>query len=311
MDSTLTVQDIEDEIGDLVPAGMTTLQAVNQVGNRLVYSGKYKGSMVATVFPVVQNFITLPPRYLSVLAGTFDQFPVPTLSNWFSYMEIGPCDLDIATQWGGRIQDVQDGFATQFPIVQPGSVRLYSTASDNGAVVRIYGEQEETEQPVVDPNGVEGENMTLAAPFQQSLYHYSDLTGVQKPATKGPIYVRILPMGGGAEYEIGQWQSWETRPSYRRYTIGPSVKTVRVLCQRRFIKAVAMTDWVWPGNLAAYQFGLQALQYEKTGYEDSAASNWNQALKWLNDEARALRGGAQVPVPMLAWGAGGAIPISN
>lgn len=311
MDTQLSLSDAEDQLSSFTPAGMTFMEAMNKVTGRLTLSGKWKGTFMFLVIPSASGYITLPPRYLSVLAGKFDHWPVGTFSQWWSYMEAGPGDISDTMNWIGRIVDQQDGVVTQTALDSPGGVRIYCTGADVGKVVRIYGTQEETAQPVVDPSGVEGENLTLALPFVQSTLHYSDLTGVQKPLTNGPLQAKITPTGGGTEYQVAEWQSWESRPSYRRYFIGPASKTVRVLCQRRPIKMISGTDWVIPGNLAALQCGLQALSYEQTGYNDSAMEQWEQAYYWLNQEAKSARGGGQIPIPLQAWGVGGSIPFSN
>lgn len=307
----ISVSDAEDQLSDFTPAGMTFLQALNQVTGRLVTSGKWSGIFVSVAFPAASGFITLPPRYLSVLAGTFDRFPVLSFSQWFDYQEIGICTTSEAFQWGGRLQDLGDGFVTQAPMDLPGGVRIYSTGSDNGKTVRLFGTRTETGLPVVDNNGNEGEELTLSAPFVQSIYHYDDLTGFQKEKTNGPLQVKVVPMNGDPEYQVAVYESYETRPSYRRYGVGPAEKTIRVLCQRRWLPAYAPTDWVWPGNISALQCGLQALSYERTGYDDSARENWDRSFYWLNQQSKAERGGNKVPVPTNVWGWGNPIPFSN
>lgn len=307
----ITVADAELQLSEFTPAGMTFLKVLNQATGRLVTSGKWSGIFVSVAFPAASGFITLPPRYLSVLAGKFDSWPVLTFSNWFDYQEIGPCGLDDTIQWFGRLQDDGDGFVTQAAMPLPGAVRIYSTGSDNGKVVRLFGPRTETGLPVVDNSGNEGESITLAAPFVQSLYHYDDLTGFQKEKTNGPVQAKIFPMNGDPEYQVAAYEPYETRPSYRRYRVGPGEKTVRVLCQRRWLAAYADTDWVWPGNIAALQCAIQAIGYERTGYNDSAMEQWEQAYYWLNQQSKAERGGNQIPIPLWSWGRGQGIPASN
>lgn len=311
MQTQITVQDVEDVLASFVPTGMTVLDALNLVCGRFTTSGKWNGMMMGLALPNASGYITLPPRYLGILAGKYDNYPVVTLSNWFSYTEIGPMTVEDTMGWTGRIQDEEDGAVTQTIFTSSGGVRIYSNAIDNGKMVRIYGIQAETGLPVVDNQGVEGEELVLSAPFVQSLYHYDNLSGVQKDLTKSHLTANVIPMGGGAEYQVAQWQSWETRPSYRRYFIGPASKTVKALCQRRFIKMISPTDWVIPGNLAAIQCGFQALQYEAVGYRDSANEQWEDAYGWLNQESKAQRAGNQVPVPIFPFGRGGGIPFVN
>lgn len=307
----ITVADAEEQLGSFTPAGMTFLQVLNQATSRLVTSGKWPGIFVSVAFPAASGFITLPPRYLSVLAGTFDRFPVLAFSQWFDYQEIGICDPNDALQWGGRLQDLGDGFVTQAAMPLPGAIRIYSTGSDNGKTVRLFGTRTETGLPVVDNAGNEGEAIVLNAPFVQSLYHYDDLTGFQKEKTNGPVQAKVLPMNGDPEYQVAAYEPYETRPSYRRYAVGAGEKTIRVLCQRRWLAAYAPTDFVWPPSMAALQHAIAGIGYERTGYNDSAIQEWDRAFYWLNQLAKAERGGNQIPIRFDAFGWGNGIPFSN
>jgi hypothetical protein len=173
---------------------------------------------------------------------------------------------------------------------------------DNGKVVRLYGIEEETGEPISDSSGYEGEQIVLNAPFVQSTKHYSSLTDFTKVHTNAPLTLKVAPTSGAAEYQIAYYQPSETRPRYRRYKTGVAEKVIRVLCQRRFFPVIAETDWVIPGNLAALKFGLIALNQEDQGYEDAGKANWDTAYEWLNAEAKSMRGGAKVPSGSDIWG---------
>lgn len=292
----------------------TFTSSINQVCERLIYSGKWKGNVIKTVFDSSDGFITLPPYYLSVMGTTYNHWPTPIFGEFHTYFESGPGTPLEASAWLGQLQDMGDGFCSQSNIItanpdasppvtaQPGSIRLMSTGSDNGLTVRLFGIVEETGLPVTDNQGVLGEEMTLTAPWTTSANHYSELTDVIKATTKGPVQAWVAPTGGGASYQIAAWQPGETRPRYRRYMTGRAERAIEVLCQRRFFPVSAETDWVIPGNLAALKFGLKALRLEDSGYEDKAAAQWATAVKWLNDEATASRGGAAPSIPAGIWG---------
>jgi hypothetical protein len=314
MDTQTTLGSAREALEIYVPNGAVEFKGkMNQVLERLAYIGKYRGNILSVVFPAHSGYITLPPAYASILAGSYDRWPVEIASQWQPYFELGWCDPNEAQGWNLRLQDLGDGYVTQFDIVAPGSVRIYSTGSDNGATVRIFGTRTETGLPVTDNQGNLGEEITLNSPVVQSLYHYDDITGFQKTHTKGPVQMRLLPMGGGAEYLLSEYQTYETIPSYRRFQTGPNEKTVRVLCQRRYIPVSAETDFVIPGNIAALKFGLKGLELEDAGYERVQESQecWAQCVNWLNQEAKAFRGGGQIPIMLNAWGVGGGVPFSN
>lgn len=310
----LTVADARVPLERYVANASAFIGQLNQVTERLIYSGKWKGNVIKVTFDSSAGYITLPPEYLSALGTAFNHWPTPIFGEFHTYFESGPGTPIEAAGWIGQMQDMGDGFCTQLDITEantevqparaaaPGAVRLYSTGSDNGQVVRIFGIEQETGMPVTDPTGNPGENITLNAPFVDSTKHYSKLTDVIKPFTKGPVTAWVVPMGGGTNYQIATWRPSETRPRYRRYYTGTATRALQILCQRRYMPVVAETDWVIPGNIAALKFGLLAIRNEDTGYIDKAEANWEQAIYWLNNEAVASRGGALPSVPISGWG---------
>jgi hypothetical protein len=319
----LTVAQARVALQTYVASSAVFVQQLNLVCERLINSGKWVGNVIRVTFDSSTGYITLPPYYLSVIGSTFNKWPTPIFGEFHCFFEGGPGNPRETSSWLGQLQDLGDGFCTQLniqeadadarpPIVaEPGAILLYSGGSDNGKVVRLYGTEAETGKPVVDPDGNQGENIALAAPFVQSTKHYSSLDKVVKPHTNAPVEAWVLPMSGTANYQIASWLSFETVPRYRRYQTGQTENAIQVLCQRRFVGVSAETDWVIPGNLAALKFGLKALRHEDSGYEDKAAKNWAEAMKWLDDEAAATRGGAQPSIPAGMWGWGQVIPQTN
>lgn len=301
MNTQLTRGDVYNALKDLFPDSLFNY-LLNGAQQALIQNGKWKGAIARVVFnSSVDGYITLPPYYLAVLKAQFACVPVQTFSQFHEYMESGPGELDKNINFIGELVDMGDGFPTQYSIGEAGSIQLYSGGSDNGTVVRIFGINAETGLPVFDNQGNEGEELTLNAPYVQSLYHYSEITGLQKTTTKGNVPIWVLP-SSGTPYQIGLMLPFETRPSYRRYKCGTTKQTIRVICMRRFVPVVADTDWVIPGNLRAIKAAMQAIQNEDANNYDVSAPLWDYAYKALNDEAYVLRGGAQPEVAIQTWG---------
>lgn len=310
----LTVGDSRTVLERYVKSPAEYLSYLNQASERLIYSGKWKGNILKMVFDSSEGYITLDPSMLSVLGSTYNRWPTPIFGEFHPYFESGPGNASEAADWLGQLRDMGDGFCTQTDIIQynqyasppteavPGSIVLYCGGSDAGKTVRLYGIQEETGEPVTDENGIEGELVTLASPFVVSAFHYSKLTYVEKDETDAAVEAWVAPTGGGDEYQIAYWRPGETRPQYRRYQTGTTEKAIQVLCQRRFQQMRAETDPVYPGNLAALKFEIQAIVYEDAGYLDKAAVAHGRAIQYLNDEATSSRGGAQPSIPASTWG---------
>ena len=61
---------------------------------------------------------------------------------------------------------------------------------------------------------------------------------------------------------------------------------------------MAETDWVIPGNISALRAGIQARLFEDATDPDAADASFTRGLNFLNDEAKAFRGGARATLNM-------------
>lgn len=297
MNTRLTLADVRAALSALIdsdnPNNPLFLSVLNEVRERMINSGKWKGNVLTTTFESSSGFITLPYDYASVLALTYDKCPCPVFTQFHQYTEQGPGELDIALKWTGILVDLGDGFVTQADIPAAGVVRVYSSAADDGDVVRIFG-LDENGDVIYDSSGNEGENITLAAPFAVTTAQFTEVTGFQKPLTTNRV--RLKSWDGTTETQIAEYQPNETRPSYQRYKTGVAEKAIRVICQRRFVPIYAETDWVIPGNLSALRAGVNSWLFENGSDMDSADQSMARAYNFLNDEAKAFRGGARATI---------------
>jgi hypothetical protein len=308
VNTRLTVADCREALyAEVDPSDPNTalfLPWLNEVTERFILSGKWKGALVSAVFPSdTAGSITLGPDFYSVLATRYGRWSgTPVFSQFHPYMENGPGEMTDTENFPGVLVDQGDGFPTTVSITEdePGSLVIYSSGSDNGKTMRIFGIQQETGLPVYDNQGDEGEVITLAAPSVQSAYHYSSITGVQREATKGFVTMKLLPMGGGTEYTLSTYRPNEIRPMYRRYQCGTFSEAqngenhnIHVICQRRWVKLVNETDWVIPGNLSALRYGLKMRYYEERQDTEKAEAAFQKGLALLNQEAKAARGGVR------------------
>jgi len=312
MNTRLTLADVRASLYTLIDADNANnplfISVLNEVCERIINSGKWKGNVVTTVFESSTGFITLPYNYASVLAMTYDKCPCPTFTQFHQYTEQGPGELDIALKWNGILVDLGDGFVTQADIPAAGVVRVYSSAADNGEVVRLFGLN--NGDVIYDSSGNEGENVTLAAPFVATTNQFTEVTGFQKPLTSNRV--RLKSWDGSTETQIAEYQPNETRPSYQRYQTGVAEQAIRVICQRRFVPIYAETDWVYPGNLSALRAGIRSWLFEDGSDMDSADQSMSRAYNFLNDEAKAFRGGARATINTQTGGWGGTgLPFVN
>lgn len=296
MNTRLTLAQVRSVLYSMVdstnPNNPLFLEYLNEVQERYINSGKWKGNVITLRYASSEGVITMPFNYASALALTYDKYPAPIFTEFHQYVEEGPGKVDETLHWPGILVDLGDGYCTQADITAASVIRFYSSAADDTEVVRIYGKLNGV--IVYDAAGNEGEQVTLTAPFVTTTNQYTEITGITKPLTTARVYAK--GWDGTTETLLGTYQPNETRPCYRRYQTGVCEKEIRLICQRRFIPTVAETDWVIPGNISALRAGIQTRLYEEATDPDAADASFTRGLNFLNDEAKAFRGGARLTV---------------
>lgn len=308
MNTRLTVADVRAQLWQLAdPNDINSpkfLQMLNEVSEKLIYSGKWKGSTIQISFDSSSGFITLPAEHYSVMAMTYNRCPGRTFTQYHGYQENGPGNLKDTLHWPGILLEVGDGFVTQtdIPSGTSGTLRItLSNAADATKEFRLYGTDASNNVIYDLATGVEGVPVTGANPTVDTTQVFGNVTGIQAPdGLKGTWTLSYVV--AGVPTQIGAYYPWETRPMYTRYQTGVAEKTIRILCQRRFRLMKAETDWVIPGNLAALKEAFRSLNYLDGSDDEKAAACFNRALFWLNNEAKAFRAGASTPMNFDLWG---------
>ncbi len=307
MNSRLSVADVRANLWTLAdPNDINSpklIRMLNEICEKYIYCGKWKGSVINVDFDSSLGYISLPYEYYSVLCTTYDGCPVFTFSQFHTYQENGPGKLDEARQWAGILIDQGDGFATQSDITTPDTLKVITNAVDDDKEIRIFG-LDLSGNVIFDANGVEGELVVCAAPFVNTTGIFSKVTGIQ--ATPDPAVVMqagwTLWVNNSTAVQIGSYYPGENRPMYRRYQTGQAAQSIRVCCQRRFILMRNESDWVIPGNLAALRSGFWSLNFIDGSDYASAQAAFQDGITWLNNEAKASKGGASTPTNFINWG---------
>jgi len=287
------------------PNDVLFLQYLNRACQRMTNSGKWLGSIdEITIQPTEINdsligFVTLDRRHQSILGTNFRWCPAPVYSQWHKYTENGPGWVDPTWSYGGSLIDCGDGWPSQRVITEGTSPTLrfeISNPLDAGKIVRLFGKKDN--KTIFSSDG-EGVQLVTAFPFADTTQTFDKLTGIQKVQMLGNQTLHTVD--GATVYQIGEYEPTETRPCYHRYqtnilpTTGEN-RAIKILAQRRWVELVAETDWVIPGNLEALDSALRAQQQQDTYQTAAALALWGECYSILNQEARAQRGAAQVPV---------------
>ena len=309
MDTRLTVSDCRNALYTEVDAtdinSALFLPALNEVVERFINSGKWKGQTPLVTIPVNGlNYFSLPRWYISVLVMSYLRCPVPVFTPFYQFSESGPGMLPDADAWSGVLIDLGDGFVTQYDIATAGTLRLaVSNSADAGKVIRLYG-LDENGVEVYSPDGSLGLNVTLANPTVTTTQQFSLVNGVQAPANiLAPWTLSVI--NSGTPTLLSTYYPGETTPRYRRYQTGQLEEAVKLICNRRYVPLRNETDWVIPGSISALRYGLKMLRYEGAGQLVEASQAFDRALDFLNQEAKSARGGSRITLnldPTLMWG---------
>lgn len=309
MDTRLTVSDCRTALYTEVDAtdinSALFLPALNEVVERFINSGKWKGQTPLVTIPVNGlNYFSLPRWYVSVLVMSYLRCPVPVFTPFYQFSESGPGMLPDADAWSGVLIDLGDGFVTQYDIATAGTLRLaVSNAADASKVIRLYG-LDENGVEVYSSDGSLGLNVTLTNPTVTTTQQFSLVNGVQAPANIiAPWTLSVI--NGSTPTLLSTYYPGETTPRYRRYQTGQLEEAVKLICNRRYIPLRNETDWVIPGSISALRYGLKMLRYEGAGQLVEASQAFDRALDFLNQEAKSARGGSRITLnldPTLMWG---------
>lgn len=295
MDTRLTVADCRTALYEEVDAtdinSAAFIPRLNEVCERFINSGKWKGTVSKVTLPVSTGFVTLPRWYQSVLVMRYQKAPFPIFSPFYEFSDNGPGEISDTYHFPNVLIDLGDGFPTQSDIATAGTLRVTITgAGDATKVIRLFGEDADG-NIIYDSSGNQGINITTANPTATTSVVFSRVTGIQAPANMTLPWT-LSVVNGATVTQIGRYYPSETRPCYRRYQTGQTSDPIQTLCNLRFIPLVAETDYVRPGNLSALRYGLKALAFERAGQLDMAGPAFTTALTYLNQEAKASRGGA-------------------
>lgn len=308
MNTRLTVADVREQLWQLAdPDNINStkfLQMLNEVCERYFNSGKWKGEIVEVEFDSSPGYVTLPYDFLAMLGTQYDRVPVLGYSQFHPFLINGPGDFEHATKnWRGIVEDMGDGYPTQLEMPQTSTLRIKSNVADAGKMIRLYG-LDQNNKVITDAFGVPGISYILISTSIDTAEQFSQVLGIEASPSPNILMSKpwTLHVTDAGETRIGSYYPGENRPMYRRYKVGQHDKRIKMICQRRFMLMRNETDWVIPGNLSALREGFWALKFLNGSDLSSANDAFERGLTWLNNEAKATRGGNINETSFINWG---------
>ena len=300
MTSNLTVADCRTELYEYVtPASSIDakfLRYLNQVRERVINSGKWKGTTFKVNFDMDdREYITLPYDAEALLGLHVNKNIQGIQSRWYEYLVGGPHDLPTPMPDIGSAIDMGDNYVTTVDIETPGVLRFRTVDAQDatGKTMTIYGDSDDYGTNVVGGSGLRGIPVTLVASnsYVDTTQTFAKVTSIVKPVTEG--VVRMYVVNGATETLLAEYAPGETRPQYRRYRLANTTYVVTGLCKLRYVPLVAETEPVIPANIGALKMGILALVYEDANDPTSADAYWVRCYSLLNQQLKENRGMAR------------------
>lgn len=282
----------------LTPAnGPNFIPRLNEVAVRLDQEGLWKDATQSVWYSSAPlGYITLPRRCLTVQGadiGGNGQI-IFTGYNEYKLGSLGWKKADEYTSPGWT--DLGDNYCTTQDIdpSAPATLRIKITnVADAGKVIRLIGLDADGAE--IMTAGVRGISVTTANPSVTTSQVFASLDAIDAAVMTYPWSIWMVI--SGVETKIGSYEPGETRPCYHRYKTGIITQPIRVYARRRIIDLVDETDFVNPGNRAAFEFGLRARALEDTEHQDDADKLWSRGIRELDNQVRASRGRVKLTLP--------------
>jgi len=271
--------------------------ALNYVTERLIKSGRWKGTHFTQYFTVYNNEITCPEdietvdKVIMIDQNTPNQACSQGVSiqpMWYQFSENGMGLFP--TNYVGDTQAIRlgDGYCTYQDPQTPSTFTVNVEATGETGQI-VFKCLDANGNPIYN-NGVEGISINLQT---QIPYTSGDaitsIYEVVKPQTKGRIFVGLT----NPTEQIAVYSQAELCPNYQRYRIVgqfPETRLVYALCKRAFVPLLNDNDEVFPFNLNALRYAVQAYAYDQANDLERSEVYWNQAFKMLNEELADFEG---------------------
>lgn len=203
------------------PAAREALEAYNRINEIFMNRHDWPGTELDICLSLPDGFLTLPARFESIKALSFDGMPgVRILPAGWEYLENGPGLMRDSCFPIEALQLIGRQFPTYRDLPRPMAVGVFSSAPEqDGMMIRLHG-LDAGGRDLRSPDGSAGwmlpisygnpDNRPFITPQPVSL-----LTAISKPITKG--HVDVFGWCGQQMHWLSRLDPRETSPGYSRY----------------------------------------------------------------------------------------------
>jgi hypothetical protein len=255
-------------------------------------------------------FITTPRDVARIEVLDLCTFPIPVQNQFYSYLRYGfgrfPKPTTAARTRCAPLVAYDRG---RFPLFKDvigtdKKLRAYMTDPADAGKRVLVGYKDGNGVPVRTLDGVvqvDGEFLTLVAPFVDTTFDVSVVTAIQKDVTLGRVSFFEIDNSTSDQRLLGFMEPGETTASYRRYFLGgipkscctlpdPTANEVQLtaLVQLCYVPVSVATDFLVIPSLEAVINECQAGRYSEIDQPNSKAmSEWHrrQAIRLLQGQS--------------------------
>lgn len=282
---------------------------INQVLERFISSGKWKGSIVTAQFTVYDGQITLPRSLETVLGwrsllnadGNCDYGWTADRNIYNRWFQFSSHQYDWDVRCSPGLLDYGDEFATYRDVTGPFYLKVTADLTESGTPTILVRGLDENENEIFQSTGIEGIpiNISHAAPVTTSQQFNSVDYWVKPAVSRGIIRLVAMAVSDATETEIAIIQPSELASGYRRYGLAAANSDnsdiVEVLAKRAFFPASADADKLVPGHLGAIKLGLMALAFEEKS-DERFEEYWGNAYTLLDNAQQEFQGDSEVGI---------------
>ena len=289
------------------------LDTLNEAIQRLLFEGKWWGTVQRYQFCAIDGCVTLPRTVAAIEAVAVCGRPIPIRDMWFEFIENGfgtmqtPMGSNAALASSGCCGNASAGgcnvpgaiYRGQFPgfgdIITTGNPKTLKLVCDRvtdvGKQVLVLGYDSNLNWIRTEQNGTikDGELITLGQSSTgggSSLLNWSTYTDIQAPDDlDGQWWLYEHDTVAGTDRMIGQYEYDDTRPSYGRWLLpvlpqstsdgACSRVLVEALVKLEYIPLKNDTDYLIIGNIPALKEMMKGISDAE---DEGSSTNGNQII---------------------------------
>ncbi len=311
------------------PTDDRLLQWVNDAQERLLYEGKWWGTYGKFRICATEGCITLPPQIATIEAAAVCHQPIPVHDILFEFLESGAGTRDNRSCWPEANQRGYTPVIRDITGIDKNLLMLCDVAGDVGKKVLVLGYDANGNWIRTTQDGLlkDGEVITLSqSPGTLSANLFTSITGIQLPSNMtGQTWLYSKSTADASLIMLGNYQYWETNPSYSRYFI-PTVKhcasgcdtvMIEIIGKLNFIPVRADTDYLIIQNIPALKemcIALMKAENEPDGMKSLQiiAAGVLSARQILDKQLDHFLGsGRRIGMDFTGSSVGGSQPVEN